>query len=332
MTLHEDLRLLDPVDREEPTPVDETLLHSILAAPVPRHPARARRPRLKLAAAAGVVAGAAVIVVPRGSGGDVLAAAFRATHQPGTILHYTEVVRSPGEAPGAGLETEVWQAADSSRQRVLTRAPGLGVHEEVVDGRGSRTYLGDSNQIIVYEEKAPRPDAVGGIGAPGMGDPRTLLERAQDPDTTVDALGEAHVRGVDVLQFRVGVCRVHVDTRSAGAVAMTYKSPLVVSIAKDDSMPVRVEQPACRATPDDGGPTTDVPAGPTVDYLGLEVLPASDKLLEMAPHPGAALVDGEDVDAAEERADRDMPTTVPEDALSRQQTRRRDFTPAFGSG
>jgi hypothetical protein len=105
---------------------------------------------------------------------------------------------------------------------------------------------------------------------------------------------------------------VHVDQRSAGSVVMTYKSPLIVSIAKDDSMPVRVEQPSCRATSDDGDLTTEVPEGPTIDYLGLEVLPAtpgSDELLEMAPHPGAALVDGEDVDAAEERADRAAPKT-----------------------
>ncbi|MEA2125041.1 MAG: hypothetical protein QOI80_1823, partial [Solirubrobacteraceae bacterium] len=158
MTLHDDLRQLDPVDRDAHTPVDESLLRDILAVPVAPPPAfRAPRVRLRVAGAVGVVAAAAVIVVPRGSGGDVLAAAFRATHQPGTILHYTRVVRFPGESAGDALEMEVWQAADSSRQRVLTRAPGLGVHEDVVDGRGSRTYLGDSNEIIVYREKAPKP-------------------------------------------------------------------------------------------------------------------------------------------------------------------------------
>jgi hypothetical protein len=319
MTRHDDLRLLDPVDRAAPTPDGDQLLREILAVPVPDARRRVPHVRVGVVAGAGLAAAGVALAVPHGGSGDLLADAYAAVHQPGTILHYTSVIHSPGDAAGGELEMEVWQAADGSRQRVLTRAPGLGLNEAVVDGQRSETYVEDSNEIFVYEEKAPAPDAPGAVGAPAMGDPTTLLERAQDPGTTVEELGEAQVRGVDVLQFRVGECRVHIE-RSGGGVAMRYRSPLIVSIAKDDSMPVRVDQPSCRATADDGTPGVEVPAGPSIDYVGLEVLdatPAHEHQLDMAPHPGAARRDGEDIDAAEERADRGKGgvTMVPEPAL-----------------
>jgi hypothetical protein len=305
MTRHNDLRLLDPVDPAAPEHDPEPLLREILAVPVPD----ARRRWVPTAVVAGAAAAGAALAVTH-SGGDLLADAYANVHQPGTILHYTRVIHSPGDAEGGGLTMEVWQAADGSRQRVLTSAPGLGLDEAVVDGNRSETYVADSNEIFVYEEKAPQPDAPGGVGAPAMGDPSTLLARAQDPDARVEDLGRARVDGADVRRFRVGECRVHVESPAA----MEYHAPLVVSIAEDDSMPVRVEQPGCRT----GG--VEVPAGPTVDYVGLEVLdgtPANERQLEMAPHPGAAIRDGEDIDAAEERADRGTPevTTVPEAAL-----------------
>ena len=337
MSQREDLRPLDPVDPTAPDVGNEALLRRILAAPAPapahrRTHVRRRVPRLRLGllAAVGAAAVALVFSVPRGSGGDVLAAAFEAVHQPGTILHYTSVQRPPGQPGGAAsvpeqpagdeMKVEVWQAADGSRQRVLTRSPGLGLGEEVVDGHRSQTYIRRSNEIIVYDERAPKPDAPGGVGAPTMGDPRTLLERARDPKETVVDLGKDRVRGIDVRRFRVGRCIAHVHrSASGGGVAMEYESPLIVSIAEADSMPVRVQWPACRAESGGGSSPVAVPEGPTIDYEGLEVLDdtaVNERQLEMAPHPGAAVRDGEDIDAAEERAERgqDDVTVVPEPA------------------
>jgi hypothetical protein len=241
-----------------------------------------------------------------------VAAAYAAIHQPDTILHYTRrtTLGGPG-APTQTFDEEVWQAGDGSRQRVLSRVPSLGLHEEVVDEDRSLTYVESTNELIVYDEKAPKPAAPGAVHADPIGDPRTLLERARRGDTSVTDLGDAEVRGIDVAQLRIGRCKI-TSTRTSGGISTTYRPAFVVSIAKDSNLPVRVA-PTCPAEDRPAGES--FPPGDTfTDYLGFEVLPATaanERRLAMSPHPGARTIDGEDVDAAEERADKHFDPSPP---------------------
>ena len=312
--------LLDPVDPDAPAPDVDRLLESILAVDVvPATRPRSRPPRLQigLGAASAVAVAALAVGIPRGTGVDDVAAAYEAVHQPDTVLHYTRRTTLPAGAPDVPrqyFDEEVWQAGDGSRQRVVSRAPGVGLHEEVVDGDRSLTYVESSNELIVYDEKAPKPAAPGAVHAGGVGDPRTLLERARSGDASIKELGDAEVRGVDVVQFRVGTCKVRSNATSGGA-STDIRPAFVMSIAKDDSLPVRV---AATCPPEDWPDGTRPAALPPMDgftdYLEFEVLPASEaneRHLEMTPHPGARTVDGEDVDAAEERADDNFDSSPP---------------------
>jgi hypothetical protein len=200
--------------------------------------------------------------------------------------------RPPSEA-GRPLETETVQSA-----------------EEV------RTWIGVQNRIVVYDTKVPAlPTAAGSPVFPtgGLGDPRTLLERARNRDEKVVALGEAAVRGIPVLQFRVGECRMIAHDLDGDGQSVTGRLPVVASVARDDYRPVRLEQDntcAGAPAPEGGIRWSDAPRY-VADYVAFETLDATDanrRLLEMRPHPGARVVDGEDVDAAEERAERRRPS------------------------
>ena len=88
----------------------------------------------------------------------------------------------------------------------------------------------------------------------------------------------------------------------------------MVSIDRDSHLPVRVEQPPCRTAPaGQKGLTMDEMPGFTIDFVSFEVLPAdatNQRRLEMSPHPGATVVDGAAIDAAEARED-ETPTATP---------------------
>jgi hypothetical protein len=303
-------QLLDPVDPAADEPDAGPLLDAILAVQVAPAPRLARRRPPRLVAGIGIASlaaiGAVAVGLVREGGGGAVAAAYAAVHQPDTILHYTirtMAAPPPGSTQSQLLDEEqVWQAGDGSRQRVVSQVPGLGLHEEVVDRDRSLTYNAADNELVIYDEKAPKPAAPGGVDAALMGDPQTLLQRAQSGKDAVEELGEARVRGIDVLQFRVGTCHV---TRTAvpGGLAIEVRSALVVSIAKDDNLPVRVAA-------DCPGGGAQLPQGTQADYLDFQVLPATpanEHRLDMTPHPGAHVIDGEDVDAAEER----MPVPPP---------------------
>jgi len=83
---------------------------------------------------------------------------------------------------------------------------------------------------------------------------------------------------------------------------------LLVSVARDGYAPVRIEEPPCRRSPPgaDGARIDELP-GFTIDFLAFEILPATaanERRLRMSPHPGARIVDGEAIDAAEARHER----------------------------
>jgi hypothetical protein len=308
MTRVEDhLRLLDPVDARAPDPDGEALLREILAdrgaRPVRPRPRKRRAARLALGAVACAAAAGIILVVRGGAGADVVAAAHDAISRPGTILHYRQRWTQPADV---GVEeqhvrtTEVWELSDGSRRRELVRSPGERGIDEWVTAPGSiRMFDADSNEIVVGDDR----------GEPGaqrqLGDPRMLLGRARSGDAAVEELGEATVRGIPVLQFRVGECRrvtrkvpvivEHADGRRERTtrIAQGISYAIVVSVARDSHLPVRMEEPPCRRAP----PGTNVAdmdidqvPGMVVDYLAFEALPATPanrRLLEMGEHPGA---------------------------------------------
>jgi hypothetical protein len=296
--LDDHFRVLDPVDPHAEEPDGEVLLRGILSRPVPepRAPRRALRPRLAVLGATCLAAGAVALAMPRGTPVNVIAKAYETVSQPDTILHYKMRTTAPAAlgAPAQDLGVvEAWQAGDGSRARYMMPLSDGDSLEQVASDSGTRTWVSERNQIITYDaEHAGPPPAPATAGMrQDLGDPRTLLRRAQAGDAEVTELGEATVRGVPVLQFRVGRCVVTENSVTFAA---------VVSVRRDDYTPVRVEQPACGDAPDDA-------PGMTIDYEQFDVLPATDAnqhLLDMALHPGAEVVDGAAIDAAEERAER----------------------------
>jgi hypothetical protein len=96
------------------------------------------------------------------------------------------------------------------------------------------------------------------------------------------------VRGIAVEQFEVGRC--------GGSASVQQRA--IVALARDTLTPVRVTQQPCPSA-------TREPAGARIlDYVSFEDLPATPanlKLLELSPHPGVRIVDGIEIDKAEER-------------------------------
>ena len=307
--LEQSLRAVDPVDPDAPVPDGEALLRELIGAPVPPRRVRRLRPRVALAAAVAAGTAGLVLALPGSDDVDVVAAAFEAVSRPGTILHYRVEHSTTWPGPAASREpsytVEVWQAGDGSRLRSLSRTgamPKPHVSETVHSDREWRTWQSVDNRIVVYDTNVPRLPGPGGTAL--LGDPRTLLERARSGNEKVVELGEATVRGIPVLRFRVGECRMTVR-KSGGGVAISYRLPVVASVARDDYTPVRIEQStecAGARRPEGGPPWHDAPRQ-VADYVAFETLEATAanrRLLEMRPHPGARVVDGEDVDAAEE--------------------------------
>jgi hypothetical protein len=327
MRLDDHLRQIDPVDADAPVPDGEALLERILASPVPvrrRAPRRPLRAPLALAGVACLLAAGVVLALPRGAPTDALAAAYKAVSEPGTILHYREHWVSPRTrvSPYQDLnETEVWQASDGSRGREIQSLPAQGssgpmqttprpasTWEYVWSGEGTRSWDSlDKDTIVFYDARhAPEPPSPGAadVGNRQIGDPRTLLNRARSNDSQVTQLPDGTVRGIPVLRFRVGSCKL----THTGPNAWSMRWAAVVSIDRDSHLPVRVEQPPCRDAPaGQKGLTTEEMPGLTVDYLSFEVLPgdaANQRMLDMSAHPGAKLVDGHAIDVAEARHDK----------------------------
>jgi hypothetical protein len=312
------IRSLDPVDPNAPPPDGSRVLESVLATPPPARRQRTAARLLPLVPVGLVVAlviGLIAVLVSVGDRSDEeLVATGGSTG--GAIIHY--VVRERFGAPEGslipGFTDERWQREDGSRARIVTHYDAAGpLHgtesEDVLTSSESLAYRpavgGQPARIIryratddfasVHEEPPPfGAPAIGGSSA--VGDPRSVPQRMADGDTNITPLPDATVRGIAVKQFQVGDCR-----GSTGQQA-------TVALARDTLAPVRVTHEACQ--PDGALSKTRV-----LDYLSFEELdptPENLKLLDLSARPGVPIVDGIDIDKAEQRQDAGpAPTATP---------------------
>jgi hypothetical protein len=316
MTVRTSIRSLDPVDPSAAPPDGSRVLQTVLATPGPdiRRPRGAGLLRLVPAGLAlALVAGVAVVAVSvsvDGGRGDEREATGGFGHA--AITHY--VVRESSGSPDGSRTpvstSESWQLDDGSRARTITHWEGAGpmqgtTWEDVTTRTLSLAYrpasAGQSATIIRYrasDDFAAIPEEPPPFGAPPIGgssvvrDPRTVPDRLAAGDKDVAPLADATVRGIAVKRFEVGRCG-----ESASAVPPTPQRA-IVALARDTLAPVRVTERSC---PSD----THEPSGTRVlDYISFEELPATPhnlQLLDMSPHPGVDIVDGIDIDKAEER-------------------------------
>lgn len=290
-SLEQELRSLNPVEPDAPAPDGEDMLRRILAAPEP--PPRRRRRLHALAPAALTVALLAVAVAiaawPRADDERVVEPAAA-----GTILHYELHVEMHDETGVPFVEDfEVWQRSDGSRQRRVLHAQQIPDQQELVTRTESLTYVDGDEHIIRYkpgdEDRVHYDDGppFRGPAAPAayalpdaIGDPRTLPDRVGQGVTELPA---AAIRGVAVRVFAIGDC-ARAGTRFA------YRA----SLARDSGEPVRVVETPC---------TEGAPAR-TFDYRSFEELPATpanERQLELVAPAGTPIVDGVEIDLAEER-------------------------------
>jgi hypothetical protein len=341
--LDKELKELDPVDADAPEPSGEHLLARIVAQPYPPVPEPARRRLVELAplglAAAAVAAVLLVAGLGLGLGTDERevpppAGEVPAGADPDSILHYTQRWTFKGSGPATETETlEVWQAGDGSRQRVVYRPTGTATfeyREQVTTARGTREFSEDGGPrtIVEYGRSASSSlSAPAGYALPGdVGDPRKLPTRAAARERGVQRVDAVTVRGVPVERFRVGSCPRTLDVADAVALASaSARRPVIVSLARDTRRPIRVETMPCAALNGMLGPPAsilvhaDAPHMPwsATDYVSFEVLastPEHRRRLQMAPHPGARVVDSKALDRAEKRTESNraaLPTVTP---------------------
>jgi len=311
------IRSLDPVDPGAPPPDGSRTLDAVLATPR----ARTRRRRgvrlLQLAPvglALALVAGVVVVVsssggeeqeVARGSGG-------------GAIIHYVvrETWRAPDGTQQPASTNEHWQLEDGSRARTVSHWEAAGplhgtTSEDVVTSTQTLAYRPASEQgparIIRYrrsDDFAAIPEEPPAFAAPPIGgssevgDPRTLPDRLADGDEDVTQLADATVRGIAVEQFQLGDCAGSTAGERTSDPVTVVPQRAIVALARDTLTPVRVTFAPCESQQPGGV------GGRTLDYLSFEELaptPAHLESLELSPYPGVAVVDGIEIDKAEER-------------------------------
>ena len=323
------IRSLDPVDPSAPPPDGSRLLQTVLATPVPA----TRRDRgsrlLQLAAPAlglALVAGMIAVFVAGGERGTEQEAVVGSGGA--AIVHY--VVRESwtmaGGSPQPAVTTERWQLDDGSRARTVSHWEGEGplqgkTSEEVVTSTQTLSYLpaseDDPERIIRYRasddfaaipEEPPAFAAPPIGGSPAVGDPRDVPDRLAAGDEEVTQLADAVVRDIAVKRFQVGECGEPDRTgrASAGQAPVTLPQRAIVALARDTLTPVRVTHEICRAA---SAPSETR----NLDYISFELLaptPDNLRLLELSPHPGIPIVDGIEIDKAEERLE-DPPAPTP---------------------
>ena len=292
------IRSLDPVDPSAPPPDGARLLQDVLATPRPSRPQR--RGRFAPVALAFALMAAVVAVAVWGGerSGDEEEAAGGA--RGAAIIHY--VVRERMGGPDRSLQPtathEHWQLEDGSRARTVSHweAPGPlegTTSEDVVTRTQTLAYrpaseeqrariiryrVSDDFDAIPQDPPAFAAPPIG--GSPEVGDPRAVPDRLAVGDTQVRRLPDATVRGVAVKQFQVGDC------------AASQRA--IVALARDTLTPVRVTLEPCRLSV----------GSRILDYVSFEELdptPKNRERLELSPHPGVPVVDGIEIDKAEER-------------------------------
>jgi hypothetical protein len=310
------IRSLDPVDPSAPPPDGSRVLQTVLATPPPDPPRRKRVRVLQLipaALAVAFVAGVvAVVITVSGDNGPVDEQEATSGVGGAAIVHYVvrESLLSQDGSRQPIVTNEIWQLDDGSRARTVSHwhAPGP-LHgttsEDAVTSTLSLAYRpaggGQPESIIRYrasDDYGAIPEDPPPFGAPPIGgssevgDPRSVPERLAAGEKDIAQLEDATVRGIAVKQFQVGNC---------GGSPRT-----IVALERDTLTPVRVTNERC------GSEQWDTRI---LDYLSFEELsptPDNLKLLELSPHPGVRVVDGIEIDKAEERAEAGpAPTPTP---------------------
>jgi hypothetical protein len=299
------IRSLDPIDPNAPPPDGSRLLQAVLAAP--RGTGRTGAGLLRLAPVGFALAVIAGVVAVWISGGERRGEEREATSGSGggAIIHY--VVREsfgvPDGSPQPVGTHERWQLEDGSRARTVSHWEAAGplqgtTSEDVVTSAQTLAYRPASEdepaRIIRYRasddfeaipEDPPTFAAPPIGGSSEVGDPRDVPDRLAAGDKDVTRLADATVRNIAVKQYQVGSC-ASVSQRA------------VVALARDTLAPVRVTHEPC---PSD----TPQPLETRIlDYLSFEELrptPQNQELLELSPRPGVPVVDGIEIDKAEER-------------------------------
>lgn len=313
------IRSLDPVDPSAPPPDGSRLLQALLATP-PETSRRRRGARLLQLAPVGLALAivAAVVAVSISGGGQSGEEQEAARGSGGAaIIHYV-VRESVGASRELAFTHEHWQLEDGSRARIVSHWEGAGplqgtTSEDVVTSTQTLAYRPASDQrpasIIRYRasddfaaipEDPPTFAAPPIGGSPDVGDPRALPDRLADGDEHVTQLADTTVRDIAVKQFQVADCRASTSTgrkRDPNAAVMVPQRA-IVALARDTLIPVRVTFETCP-----GAEPLGLDAR-TLDYLSFEELahtPENLKLLELSPYPGVPVVDGIEIDKAEER-------------------------------
>ncbi len=322
------IRSLDPVDPGAPPPDGDRLLQAVLATPRPPAPRRRRAGLLRLAplGLALALVAAVVAVSIAGSDGSGDEQEIAGGSGGAAIIHY--VVRETWGAGQPAFTHERWQLEDGSRARTVSQWEGEGplqgtTTEDVVTSTQTLAYRPGTEhepaRIIRYratDDFAAIPEDPPSFGAPPIGgspevgDPRALPARLADGDPDVTQLSGATIRGIAVERYRVGDCG---EAPSSDQVVVPLLQRAVVALARDTHTPVRVTFESCP-----GGGSVGL-EDRILDYDSFEVLPhtpANLERLELSPHPGVPVVDGIEIDMAEERdeageAPRPVPTPTP---------------------
>jgi hypothetical protein len=285
------LRELRPPADYEP---DVARLERILAVPPPARRPR-RRGRMAVAGAVAAVAAAVVVALSpfvRGST-DVVARAAAALNDPGSILHF--------KAREGDRTLEVWQTAGARQERILYE-DGLEFVEDW-DTKTSMAYSPERDEVIRHTEPDlfdPAHRVPPGLDSPVVGhatnltdDLAQLFERAGRGEDGITLIGETTIRDIAVYELRIDftvdvVIHPTAVNPKAGrnAVAEPVQTmPVPVSrtvyIDRERFLPVRVVE--------------QTPKGPPMvtEFLMAERLPRTpenERLLRMAPHPGAERV------------------------------------------
>jgi hypothetical protein len=318
------IRFLDPVDPNAPPPDGSRLLQTVLATPRPNNLRRrgARLPRLipvglALAFVAGVAAVAMSVSGDEGGGDEQQATSgFGGA----AIIHYV-VRESLGSRDGSRVPvvtSENWRLEDGSRARTISHWEGAGplrgtTSENVLTSTLSLAYRpasqGQPARIIRYrasDDFGAIPEDPPPFGAPpiggsaAVGDPRTVPDRLAAGDKDVAQLADATVRGIAVKQFEVGHCGESTSTGRERDLQAAIPVPqrAIVALARDTLTPLRVTERPCSSD------TREPSSTRILDYLSFEdvtATPENLKVLELSPHPGVRVVDGIEIDKAEER-------------------------------
>jgi hypothetical protein len=288
-------------------PAAQAALERILATP-PAAPARPERllvrRALVLAALGSATAVAGLALLPQGTTGPhVIASAAAALDEPETILHFKTERRdreggpghpAAGPLPAAKVDRtmEVWQTAGARREHVVLTGP---TDMEWVTDRNAkveRTYVPARDEEVVHTDPAIFDDPASGVEAPrfgggnAVGELSRLLHDAQEGRGDVHYAGESTVRGVPVYELRTDFVVQTVGNRGPQDMEpRPAKASRVLFIDRDTYLPVRIVE----YLPE---PQAGVVLSIT-DYVEMERLPLTEeneRLLKMAPHPGAKVI------------------------------------------